>query len=96
MIGLPKQAVGSFTNGLSGPKIFRDFRETGPRTLQLQYLVKVTAFSQTKLFSDEFLNKIWLEGVTILILMQDLRFIAGKVWYRGKIKNLVYRTPFHK
>ena len=25
-----KQAVGSFTNGFSGPKSFRDLRETGP------------------------------------------------------------------
>ena len=31
-IGFPKQAVGSFTKVLSGPKRFRDFRETGPRT----------------------------------------------------------------
>ena len=31
-IGFPKQAVGSFTNGFSGPKSFRDFRETGPRS----------------------------------------------------------------
>ena len=30
-IGFPKQAVGSFTNGFSGPKSVRDFRETGPR-----------------------------------------------------------------
>ena len=28
--GSPEQAVGRFTNGLSGPKRFRDFRETGP------------------------------------------------------------------
>ena len=28
---LSKQAVGSFTNGVSGPKRFWDFRETGPR-----------------------------------------------------------------
>ena len=31
-IGFAKQAVGSFTNGFSGPKSFRDFRETGPRS----------------------------------------------------------------
>ena len=29
-IDFPKQAVGSFTNGFSGTKSFRDFRETGP------------------------------------------------------------------
>ena len=29
-IGFPKPAIGSFTNGFSGPKRFRDFRETGP------------------------------------------------------------------
>ena len=29
-IGFPKQAVGNFTDGFSGPKRFRDFRETGP------------------------------------------------------------------
>ena len=28
-IGVPKQAVGSFTNGFPGPKSFRDFGETG-------------------------------------------------------------------
>ena len=28
--GFPKQAVGSFTNDFSGPKSYRDFRETGP------------------------------------------------------------------
>ena len=28
-IGFPKQAVASFTNGFSGPKSYRDFRETG-------------------------------------------------------------------
>ena len=28
--GFPKQAVGSFPIGFSGPKSFRDFRETGP------------------------------------------------------------------
>ena len=27
--GFPKQAVGNFTDGFSGPKRFRDFRETG-------------------------------------------------------------------
>ena len=27
--GFPKRAVASFTNGFSGPKSFRDFRETG-------------------------------------------------------------------
>ena len=30
-IGFPNQAVGNFTFGFSGPKNFRDFRETGPR-----------------------------------------------------------------
>ena len=29
-ISFPKQAVGSFTNGFSGPKSYRDFRETVP------------------------------------------------------------------
>ena len=29
-IGVPKQGFGRFTNGSSGPKRFRDFRETGP------------------------------------------------------------------
>ena len=28
-IGFPEQAVSSFTNGFSGPKCYRDFRETG-------------------------------------------------------------------
>ena len=32
-MGFPKQAVGSFTNGFSDPKRFRDFRETGPWAL---------------------------------------------------------------
>ena len=30
-IGFPKQAVASFINGFSGPKRYRDFRETGHR-----------------------------------------------------------------
>ena len=30
-IDFPGQAAGRFTNGFSGPKSFRDFRETGPR-----------------------------------------------------------------
>ena len=29
-IAVPLQAVGKFTNDFSGPKRFRDFRETGP------------------------------------------------------------------
>ena len=29
-LGFPKQTVGSFTNGFSGPKSYRDFRETSP------------------------------------------------------------------
>ena len=33
-IGFSKQAVGSFTNGFSAPKRFRDFRETGSRTFR--------------------------------------------------------------
>ena len=28
----PKQVVGNFTDGFSGPKSFRDVRETGPRS----------------------------------------------------------------
>ena len=36
-IGPPKQAVGNFTFGFSGPKSFRDFRETGPRPGYLTY-----------------------------------------------------------
>ena len=29
-----ERAVGRFTNGFSGPKSFRDFREKGPRSLE--------------------------------------------------------------
>ena len=29
-VGFPKQAVGNFTDGFSGPKSFPVFRETGP------------------------------------------------------------------
>ena len=32
-ISFPKQADSSFTNGFSGPKRFRDFRETRPRSI---------------------------------------------------------------
>ena len=32
-ISFPNQAAGTFTNGFSGPKSFRDFRETGPRNV---------------------------------------------------------------
>ena len=46
-MGFPKQVVGSFTNGFSGPKSFRDFRETGPNYLQnktsrLEYHIRRT------------------------------------------------------
>ena len=38
-IGFPKQAVASLANGFSGPKSYRDFRETGPWLNQV-YQVK--------------------------------------------------------
>ena len=41
---------------------------------QLHYLVYETAFSQIKLFLDEFLNKIWFARVTILNPMGRLNF----------------------
>ena len=37
--GFPKRAVASFTNGFSGPKSFRDFRETGPRAIPIFFLL---------------------------------------------------------
>ena len=33
--GFKEETSRSFTNGFSGPKCFRDFRETGPRTFYL-------------------------------------------------------------
>ena len=64
-MGFPKQVVGSFTNGFSGPKSFRDFRETGPNYLQnktprLEYHIrrtyrkcknKITMFKNLDFFS---------------------------------------------
>ena len=45
----PKQAVGSFTNGSSGQKSFRDFRETGPWSLVEMFLVVPGSTSQLHL-----------------------------------------------
>ena len=49
-IGFPKQAVVSFSNGFSGPKSFRDFRETGPWTTLSDNLYNLVLLMNTRRF----------------------------------------------
>ena len=54
-IGFPKRAVGSFRNGFSGPKSYRDFRERGPSSVSSVNPISV---------SSERIQELW----TVIVL----------------------------